>query len=202
MGYNVQTAVDNRHHLIIAHEVTNVGSDRSQLYRMANQARDAIGIKDLTVVADRGYFKGEEILECHKAGITTYLPKPKPPRAECIGWSRICLTCAGAGSQSRSDPKRRCRKREQARSLGICSMHDVSDYTTKLYLIYRIFNKIRGAWACRITLLNARARQVGYRALSLIPVRVSSRVPAVRGDLWLSKRICPTFHTVWKRRRI
>jgi hypothetical protein len=77
VGYNVQTAVDNRHHLIIAHEVTNVGSDRSQLSRMANQARDASGIKDLTVVADRGYFKGEEILECHKAGITTYLPKPK-----------------------------------------------------------------------------------------------------------------------------
>lgn len=77
MGYNVQTAVDNQHHLIIAHEVTNVGSERSQLSRMAMQARDASGIKDLTVVADRGYLKGEEILACHKAGITTYLPKPK-----------------------------------------------------------------------------------------------------------------------------
>ncbi|MBB3190983.1 transposase [Halomonas cerina] len=85
VGYNVQTAVDNRHHLIIAHEVTNVGSDRSQLSRMANQARDASGIKDLTVVADRGYFKGEEILECHKAGITTYLPKPKTSPSQAKG---------------------------------------------------------------------------------------------------------------------
>ncbi|GAA0569070.1 IS1182 family transposase [Halomonas salifodinae] len=85
VGYNVQTAVDNRHHLIIAHEVTNVGSDRSQLSRMANQARDASGIKDLTVVADRGYFKGEEILECHKAGITTYLPKPKTSSSQAKG---------------------------------------------------------------------------------------------------------------------
>jgi len=85
VGYNVQTAVDNRHHLIIAHEVTNVGSDRSQLSRMANQARDASGIKDLTVVADRGYFKGEEILTCHKTGITTYLPKPKTSPSQAKG---------------------------------------------------------------------------------------------------------------------
>ncbi|PWW31516.1 DDE family transposase [Chromohalobacter israelensis] len=77
VGYNVQTAVDSRHHLIIAHEVTNVGSDRSQLFPMAKQARDAIGVSDLNVVADRGYFKGEEILACHEAGITAYLPKPK-----------------------------------------------------------------------------------------------------------------------------
>ena len=77
VGYNVQTAVDSRYHLIVAHEVTNVGSDRSQLSRMAKQVRDASGVNDLHVVADRGYFKGEEILECHEVGITTYLPKPK-----------------------------------------------------------------------------------------------------------------------------
>ena len=77
VGYNVQTAVDSRHHLIIAHEVTNDGSDRRQLSRMAKQARDASGVSDLNVVADRGYFKGEEILACHEAGITPYLPKPK-----------------------------------------------------------------------------------------------------------------------------
>ncbi|MCE8022516.1 IS1182 family transposase [Halomonas sp. MCCC 1A11036] len=85
VGYNVQTAVDSRHHLIIAHEVTNVGSDRSQLSRMAKQARDASGITDLNVVADRGYFKGEEILACHKAGITTYLPKPKTSPSQAKG---------------------------------------------------------------------------------------------------------------------
>ncbi|OJA04450.1 IS1182 family transposase [Halomonas sp. QHL1] len=76
VGYNVQTAVDSKHHLIVAHEVTNVGHDRGQLFIMAKQAREATGIKELEVVADRGYFKGEEILSCHKEGITTYLPKP------------------------------------------------------------------------------------------------------------------------------
>ncbi|MDN3523088.1 IS1182 family transposase [Halomonas ramblicola] len=85
VGYNVQTAVDSRHHLIIAHEVTNVGSDRSQLSRMAKQARDAICASDLNVVADRGYFKGEEILACHEAGITTYLPKPKTSPSQAKG---------------------------------------------------------------------------------------------------------------------
>jgi len=85
VGYNVQTAVDSRHHLIIAHEVTNVGSDRSQLSRMAKQARDDSGIKALNVVADRGYFKGEEILACHKAGIIPYLPKPKTSPSQAKG---------------------------------------------------------------------------------------------------------------------
>jgi len=77
VGYNVQTAVDAEHHLIVAHEVTNVGHDRKQLANMAQQAKDAMGANQLEVVADRGYFKGEEILACDEAGITTYLPKPQ-----------------------------------------------------------------------------------------------------------------------------
>jgi transposase len=76
VGYNVQTAVDTQHHLIVAHEVTNVGSDRGQLYNMACQAKAALAVESLDVVADRGYFKGEEILACEEADITTYLPKP------------------------------------------------------------------------------------------------------------------------------
>lgn len=76
VGYNVQTAVDAKHHLIVAHEVTNVGHDRSALSAMADRARDATGIEALEVVADRGYFNGEEILACDQAGITTYVPKP------------------------------------------------------------------------------------------------------------------------------
>ncbi len=77
VGYNVQTAVDAKHHLIVAHEVTNVGHDRDQLSSMAKQARTAMGSEGLTVVADRGYFKSEEILACEEAGITTFLPKPQ-----------------------------------------------------------------------------------------------------------------------------
>ncbi|VVO61521.1 IS1182 family transposase ISPpu16 [Pseudomonas fluorescens] len=76
VSYNVQTAVDDKHHLIIAHEVTNVGNDRGQLNKMANQAREEIEAETLTVVADRGYYKGLEILACEQAGITTFVPKP------------------------------------------------------------------------------------------------------------------------------
>ncbi len=77
VGYNVQTAVDAEHHLIVAHEVTNVGHDRHQLHHMAQQAKDAIGAETLEVVADRGYFTSEEILACEQSQITTYLPKPQ-----------------------------------------------------------------------------------------------------------------------------
>jgi hypothetical protein len=76
VGYNVQAAVDAKHHLIVAHEVTNVGNDRAQLSKMAQQARDAGGYEALTVIADRGYFKGEEILACDQAGMTPLVPKP------------------------------------------------------------------------------------------------------------------------------
>jgi transposase len=76
VGYNVQTAVDAQHHLIVAHEVTNVGNDRGQLATMAKQAQTAMGREDLEVVADRGYYKGEEILACQTAGMTPFVPKP------------------------------------------------------------------------------------------------------------------------------
>ncbi len=76
VGYNVQSAVDSRHHLIVAHEVTNSGSDRSQLTRMAKQAQAVLGHDTLDVVADRGYYSGREIRACEQAGIDAYLPKP------------------------------------------------------------------------------------------------------------------------------
>jgi transposase len=60
VGYNVQTAVDTENHLIVAHEVSNVGSDRSQLTNMAKTAKEAMGTETLEAVADRGYFSGEE----------------------------------------------------------------------------------------------------------------------------------------------
>jgi len=76
VGYNVQSAVDTKHHLIVTHEVTNVGSDRGQLSNMSEQARTAIGSEVIEAVADRGYYSGEEILACEAAGNTVYLPKP------------------------------------------------------------------------------------------------------------------------------
>ena len=85
VGYNVQTAVDTENHLIVAHEVTNSGSDRSQLANMAEQAKAVLEADALDVVADRGYFKGEEILACEQANITVTLPKPQTSGAKAKG---------------------------------------------------------------------------------------------------------------------
>jgi transposase len=85
VGYNVQTAVDTKHHLIVEHEVTNVGSDRDQLSGMAKKARAAIDSATLTVIADRGYFKGEEILACCDAGIVPLVPATTTSSAKAEG---------------------------------------------------------------------------------------------------------------------
>jgi transposase len=85
VGYNVQTAVDAKHHLIVEHEVTNSGSDRDQLSSMAKKARTAIGTTTLTAIADRGYFNGREILASHEAGIAALVPKIKTSNAKAHG---------------------------------------------------------------------------------------------------------------------
>ena len=85
VGYNVQVAVDTEHHLIVTHEVTNVGSDRSQLARVAKEAKAALQTDTLEAVADRGYFNGEEIVACDQIGITVTLPKPLTSGAKSEG---------------------------------------------------------------------------------------------------------------------
>jgi transposase len=85
VGYNVQTAVDAKNHMIVAHEVTNSGSDRSQLSSMGKQTREAMGVEKLTALADRGYFKGEEILECERAGINALVSKPQTSNNQAKG---------------------------------------------------------------------------------------------------------------------
>lgn len=75
VGYNVQAAVDAKNHLIVAHEVTNIGNDRAQLASMSQQAQKAIDSTNLTVLADRGYYNGIEILKCEQQGITALVPK-------------------------------------------------------------------------------------------------------------------------------
>src|SRR3974390_2210000 len=69
VGYNVQIAVDAEHHLIVAHEVTNVGNDRAQLATMGVEARNATGCGEVTVLADRGYYNGEEVLALYGKGV-------------------------------------------------------------------------------------------------------------------------------------
>ena len=85
VGYNVQTAVDITHHLIVAHEVTNIGHDRGQLSGMAGQAKAEMGVETLDVLADRGYFAGEEILACEAIGVTPLMPKPLTSGAKADG---------------------------------------------------------------------------------------------------------------------
>ena len=85
VGYNVQMAVDTQHHLIVAHEATNVGTDRHQLANMAELAREELGSETLDVVADRGYYESEEIKDCEDAGISVTLPKPQTSSAKAEG---------------------------------------------------------------------------------------------------------------------
>ena len=85
VGYNVQIAVETEHHLIVTHEVTNEGSDRSQLSHVAKETKATLEVEKLDAVADRGYFNSEEILACEEAGITVTLPKPMTSNSKAEG---------------------------------------------------------------------------------------------------------------------
>ena len=85
VGYNVQTAVDVKHHLIPAHEVINSGSDRDQLNTMAERTREAMGVETLEVLADAGYYNGKEIVACEDDEITTYVPKTNTSNSKAEG---------------------------------------------------------------------------------------------------------------------
>jgi len=85
VGYNVQVAVDTENHLIVTHDVTTTGSDRSQLAKMAKAAKAVLRTDKLEAVADRGYYHSEEILACEQAGIAVTLPKPMTSGAKAAG---------------------------------------------------------------------------------------------------------------------
>lgn len=85
VGYNVQSVVEAEHHLIVAHEVVTTGSDRQQLAAMSQKAKAAMGAERLEMLADRGYFSGEEILACESLGVTPYVPKPLTSGAKADG---------------------------------------------------------------------------------------------------------------------
>ena len=85
VGYNVQCAVETKHHLIVAHEVTNAVHDRHQLSSMAQQAKEALGTEAIEALADRGYYDGKEILACGQAGVTAYVPRISTSNAKAEG---------------------------------------------------------------------------------------------------------------------
>ena len=86
VGYNVQTAVDSKHHLIAAHEVTNAATDREQLSSIAGRAAEALDAEDLTMVADAGYYEGGMIVACYEAGIKALVPKVDTSENKAKGW--------------------------------------------------------------------------------------------------------------------
>ena len=85
VGYNVQAAVEPKHHLIVTHEVTNTGIDRRLLSPMARRAKEVLGTQELVAIADRGYYNGDEIVGCEEAGITPVVSKPMTSSARFEG---------------------------------------------------------------------------------------------------------------------
>ena len=85
VGYNVQTVVETKHHLIVAHEVTNHGYDRDALSMMAHKAQEVMASDTIEAIADKGYYKGEEIVACELDGIAVTVSKPHTSNAAAVG---------------------------------------------------------------------------------------------------------------------
>jgi transposase len=85
IGYNVQAAVDAKHSLIIETEVTQTTSDLNALGTMASKAQEALGAENLSVVADKGYYNGKEVLLCDTIGVTAYVAKPLTSANTALG---------------------------------------------------------------------------------------------------------------------
>jgi len=125
--YNVQTVVDSKHKLIAAYEITSEGNDLGQLAQMAKQAKSALGVETLTVLADGGYFDGDTIKECEEAGITVYLPLPQ----------------SGAANQRGLFPAEKFTY-DEARDLYVCPLGEELTFRSqekgsnkKMYRLYR-----------------------------------------------------------------
>jgi len=76
-GYNAQTVVDGKYHLIVDFEVTQCSSDSGELYRMAQRAKKEMEVEELTNLADRGYYDGQDMAACEKNGVTCLVAKKK-----------------------------------------------------------------------------------------------------------------------------
>ena len=132
VGYNVQAAVDTTHHLIVAHEVTNIGTDRAQLTPIGRQAQAAVGRTELTVLADRGYYSGRQVLESTRAGMVPYVPKPLTSGAKAEsrfgkqdfvylpGEERVSLSCRGTADLA---VRQRRERDDTAKLLDRCLFH-------------------------------------------------------------------------------
>jgi len=85
VSYNVQVSVDEKHKLIVDHAVTNQVTDRSLLGQMAKRAKHILGVEELDVLADMGYYDGQQVKDCLDEGITPYIPKPDTSANKKLG---------------------------------------------------------------------------------------------------------------------
>ena len=85
VGYNVQSVVETKHHLIVAHEVTNHGYDRDALSMMARAAKEVMASETIEAIADKGYYSGEEIVAAEMAGVAVTVSKPNTSNAGAAG---------------------------------------------------------------------------------------------------------------------
>jgi transposase len=85
VGYNVQCAVETKHHLIVAYDVTNAVHDRHQLAGMAQKAKEALGREVIEALADRGFYDSKQLLACDQAGVTAYVPGFSTSNAKAEG---------------------------------------------------------------------------------------------------------------------
>jgi transposase len=77
VSYNVQTAVDQKHKLVVDSEVINNPADQGQLYNMTKQAKETLEVEEIKVLADKGYYATKDLIECEANGIETYVPRQK-----------------------------------------------------------------------------------------------------------------------------
>ena len=120
VGYNVQAAVDAKHHLVVAHEVTNNGSDRGQLANMAMQAKGAMGKSTLQAIADRGYFSGPQIKACEEAGVSAYVPKPMTSNSKAEGrYSKADFVYVASDDEYQCPAGERLRWRQTTEEKGL-----------------------------------------------------------------------------------
>ena len=85
VGYNMQVSVDAKHKMIVDHEVTNAVTDQDLLSEMAIRAKEVLGVEELEVTADMGYYDGQEVKNCLEEGISPYIPKPDTSANKKLG---------------------------------------------------------------------------------------------------------------------
>jgi transposase len=80
VAYNVQVTVDDKHKLIVDHEVTNDVTDQGHLEDMSLRAKKILGVKKFDMLTDTGYYDGQEVAACLEEGITPWIAKPHTSR--------------------------------------------------------------------------------------------------------------------------